>query len=213
MISIEDLHVSVGAFRLNGVSFEVPTGYYAVLMGKSGGGKTTLLETICGLKRVVSGKVVLMNEDVTRLSPAARGVGYVPQDGVLFATMTVRENMAFALGIRQVGEKEIRQRVEELAGLLGIGYLLERYPHGLSGGETQRVALGRALSYYPKILCLDEPLSALDEEAREEMYGLLKSVQRYVGVTTLHVTHNVSEANRLADVVFMLKDGKVVAKG
>ena len=211
MIRIENLHVRVGAFRLEGVTFEVPTSRYAVLMGKSGSGKTTILETLCGLNHAVSGRILLMGEDVTRLSPAVRGVGYVPQDGALFSTMTVRENLAFALRIRWAPEAEIAKRVDELAGRLGIEHLLDRRPQGLSGGEVQRVALGRALSYFPKILCLDEPLSALDEETREEMYGLLKSIQQYAGVTTLHVTHNLGEANRLADLVFVLKDGRVSA--
>ena len=112
--------------------------------------------------------------------------------------------------MRAWDEQAIEQRVDEMSRLLGIGHLLARRPAGLSGGETQRVALGRALSFHPRILLLDEPLRALDDETREEMYTLLRSVQRRTGVTTLHVTHSQSEARRLADRLLVLYDGKIV---
>ena len=209
MISVEKLTVRLGAFALKDVSFTVPTGRYAVLMGKTGSGKSTLLETVCGLKPVAAGHVYLMGGDVTRLRPADRGVGYVPQDLALFPTMTVREHLAFALAIRGWEQPVIDERVRELSDLLGIGYLLERWPQGLSGGESQRVALGRALSFRPRVLLLDEPLSALDEETREDMYALLRAVHRETGVTVLHVTHSPSEANKLADLVLLLEGGAV----
>ncbi|HEX4071127.1 MAG TPA: ATP-binding cassette domain-containing protein, partial [Planctomycetaceae bacterium] len=127
----------------------------------------------------------------------------------LFETMTVREQLGFALTIRRRTPREIGRRVEELADLLGIRHLLARKPVGLSGGERQRVALGRALAAQPGVLCLDEPLSALDDATREEMYGLLSSVRQVAGVTTLHITHNRSEAIRLADVVLLMEDGQI----
>ena len=209
MIAVERLHVRAGAFSLAGVSFTVPTGAYAVLMGATGCGKTTLLEAICGLKRVQSGHIVLSGRDVTRLRPADRGVGYVPQDLALFPTLTVREHLAFALVVRRWDRTAIDRRVAELAGLLGLGHLLERGPQGLSGGESQRVALGRALSFGPRVLLLDEPLSALDEETREEAYDLLRTVHRETGVTALHVTHSQTEAKKLGDCILRLKDGQV----
>jgi ABC-type sugar transport system ATPase subunit len=210
VIRLERVSVRAGRFRLVDVDLEVPAGQYCVLMGRTGSGKTTLLEAICGLRSVASGRIGLRGRDVTRLRPADRGVGYVPQDGALFPTATVRDHLAFGPSVHRWSRSAIAERVAELAGLLGLGHLLDRKPPGLSGGEAQRVALGRALAARPDILCLDEPLSALDEETREEMYTLLDRVRRHTGVTTLHVTHHSAEAERLADRVVLLQDGRVV---
>ena len=209
MIAVDNLTERVGGFTLEDVGFDVPTGQYAVLMGRTGAGKTTLLEALCGLKAVAGGTIRLNGRDVTRLKPAERGIGYVPQDRALFQTMTVREHLAFALTIRKAGRPLVQQSVAELARLLGLERLLDRRPPGLSGGEAQRVALGRALSARPGVLCLDEPLSALDDETRQEMYDLLEHVQQRTRVTILHVTHNLAEAEQLADRIFLLRNGKV----
>ncbi len=209
MIVVEDLAVRAGHFALEGISFRVPTGLHGFLMGKTGSGKTTILEAICGLKKVSAGRVRLMDRDVTALGPAFRGIGYVPQDGALFPGMTVREHLAFALAIRRWEKASIGRRVGELADLLGLGDLLDRRPEGLSGGEAQRVALGRALANHPRILCLDEPLGALDEETRSEMCQVLRMVRRTTGVTILHVTHSFLEARQLADCLFQLKEGSL----
>lgn len=209
MIQTFDLSVQAGEFSLSGVNLVVPSQAYCVLMGQTGSGKTTLLEAICGLKRVIGGRIELCGRDVTQLKPAERGIGLVPQDGALFQTMTVRRHLQFALEIRRAPTAAIRARVEELAALLKIESLLDRYPTNLSGGERQRVALGRALSFSPKILCLDEPLSALDDQTRQEMVDLLKLVQRQTGVTTLHVTHNQEEARQLADVGWLIAAGEL----
>jgi len=207
MIAVENLTVRSGAFTLRGVSFALAAGEYGVLMGRTGSGKTTLLEAVCGLKPVVAGSVRLHGRDVTRLKPAERGLGYVPQDGALFPTMTVREHLAFAPDVRGWDARRTDDRVDELADLLGLRPLLGRRPQGLSGGEAQRVALGRALACRPGVLLLDEPLSALDEATREGMYGLLERVRRDTGVTVLHVTHSAGEARRLADRLLVLRDG------
>ena len=209
MIVVDNISVQAGEFRLDGVSLRVPTGGYGVLMGKTGSGKTTLLESIIGLRAVRSGQIWLHAREVTGLKPAVRGIGYVPQDGALFSTMTVEEQIALALVVRQVSAAEIRQRVDELAGWLGISHLLRRRPRGLSGGERQRVALGRALSFRPRVLCLDEPLSALDDDTRQQMYTLLENVRQVTGVTALHITHNWDEAKRLADCLFRLEGGRI----
>lgn len=209
MISIENLCVRAGTFRLSGICFEIPTGKHGVLMGKTGSGKTTILEALCGLRDPVSGRIVLMERDVTTLPPALRGVGYVPQDRALFQTMTVAENVGFALELRKLERSEINARVRELAAWLGIEKLLERLPRGLSGGEAQRVALARALAARPDVLVFDEPLSALDEDTRAEICELLARVREHSNATILHVTHSKSEAARLADVIFMLSDGAV----
>ncbi len=210
MIAVENLCVRQGAFRLEGVSLSIPSGAYGVLMGCTASGKTTILEAVCGLRPITAGRICLPAGDVTRLRPAERGVGYVPQDGVLFPTLSVAEHLAFALRIRHWPAERIQHRVAELAAMLRIEHLLARRPHGLSGGERQRVALGRALAFRPDVLCLDEPLSALDEHAREQMYGLLAELRRQRSVTVLHVTHNSSEAQRLADTLLYLRDGKCV---
>ena len=207
MIRVEQITIRTGKFELRDVSFDVPAGCYGALIGRTGTGKTTLLEAIIGLKPIQSGRILIGEQDVTAERPAARGIGYVPQDSALFSTMNVYEHLAFALDIRHVSKEKIVERVNELAGLLGIRHLLDRRPFGLSGGERQRVALGRALSFRPQVLLLDEPLSAVDEETREEMYSLLRRVQAESGVTALHITHNPDEARALADAVFILKDG------
>ncbi len=211
MISFSEIAVCQGAFSLQHIAIEVPTGAYGVLMGKTGSGKTTLLEVICGLRPVAAGSVRLMGRDVTRLKPAARNIGYVPQDIALFSTLTVREHLAFALIVRRWSRSAVRTRVDELAQLLGIGHLLDRKPRGLSGGEAQRVALGRAIAMRPDVLLFDEPLSALDDDTRHEMYDLLRSIRKQMPVTVLHVTHNRAEAECLADSLFDLRDGTIVA--
>jgi len=209
VIAVERLTIHAGSFRLENVSFEIAPGAYGVLIGKTGSGKTTVLEALAGLKAVSAGRIVLGETDVTRLKPAERNIGLVPQDAALFTTMTVRDHLAFALTIRKVSRQVIQRRVAELAEMLEIGHLLDRYPAGLSGGETQRVALGRALSFKPQTFCLDEPLSALDDDTRDQMMELLKRVQKETGVTVLHITHHRREASTLADVLLELTEGQV----
>lgn len=211
MIELENVSIRQNAFRLDGVSFTVPEGQYAALMGRTGSGKTTLAEAICGLRPLAGGRIRLAGRDVTGLKPAARGVGYVPQDAGLFSTLSVRGHLAFALVIRRRPQAEIDARVEELAELLGITHLLERKPAGLSGGEAQRVALGRALAMRPRVLVFDEPLSALDDDTRSEIYDLLVDVRRQAPITVLHITHNRAEAERLADRILAIRSGQVRA--
>jgi ABC-type sugar transport system ATPase subunit len=210
MIRVENLSLAQGTFRLEGIAFDIPPGAYGVLMGPTGCGKTTILEAVCGLRRIERGRIVLPHGDVTDCRPAERNVGYVPQDGVLFPSMTVAEHLAFSLVVRRWPGPEIDKRVRELAQLLHIEHLLGRLPTGMSGGERQRIALGRALAFRPAVLCLDEPLSALDHDTREQMYGLLRDMRRQTPVTVLHVTHSPTDARRLADVVLRLRHGKVV---
>ncbi len=209
MITIDNLAVRQGNFSLTGVSFEVPTGRYAVLMGKSGCGKTSLLEAIAGLRPTRSGRIVLGGRDVTHLRPSARQIGYVPQDGALFPTQTVRDNLAFALEIRRATAADIEKRVADLASWLELTALLDRKPSFLSGGEKQRVALGRALAFRPPILLLDEPLSSLDDETRAQLLELLVRLRDSHAVTVLHITHSRAEADQLGEVVFRLDNGVV----
>jgi ABC-type sugar transport system ATPase subunit len=207
MISVADLHLNQGQFRLAGVSFSIPTGQYGVLMGQTGSGKTTLVEAIAGLRPIAAGRITLAGIDVTHLPPAAREIGYVPQDAALFRSLTVRENLSFALDVRKTPRDAVQRRVHELADWLGVRHLLDRTPHGLSGGEAQRVALGRALAFHPRILLLDEPLSSLDEDTRDQLHALLENLKQTREVTVLHVTHSRKEAERLGDLVLRLADG------
>lgn len=209
MIEVRQLRIRTGSFVLSEVGFTVPSGAYAVLMGKTGSGKTTLLEGICGLRSVDSGSIRLHGRDITHLPPASRGIGFVPQEAALFQHLTVADHLAFALRVRRWPEVDVRARVAEVADSLRITPLLARRPFGLSGGEAQRVALGRALSFHPAILCLDEPLSALDDATRDEICEVLADVHARSGVTVLHITHNRREADRLADVVLHLDRGTI----
>ena len=212
MIRLENITWHADAFRLDDVSFSVPAGSYAVLMGRTGSGKTSLLEILCGLRQPSGGRIWIGDRDVTDLQAGQRGIGYVPQDGALFPTMTVAKQIGFALRIRRRPADEIAERVRELSAQLGIAHLLDRLPHNLSGGERQRVALGRALAAKPAVLLLDEPLSALDEDTRDEIAALLKQTQRSSGVTALHITHSRREAAQLADAVFQLEAGRVTER-
>jgi ABC-type sugar transport system ATPase subunit len=204
MIEIHRLSIHCGSFALTDLSLSIAGGSYSVLMGGTGQGKT-----ICGLRPITSGRVVVNGIDVTRLKPADRNIGYVPQDLALFPTMTVREHLEFALRLRRCPAAFIRERVAELAQVLQIEPLLARRTRGLSGGESQRVALGRALSFHPRVLLLDEPLTALDEQTRDRLCELLRTVQRDQGLTILHVTHGRAEARQLADRLLVLDQGRL----
>lgn len=209
MIALENASIRSGSFALSGLNLAIPEGAYAVLMGGTGQGKTTILEAICGLRPVTSGRVVLGGVEMTRWKPGDRGVGYVPQDLALFPQMNVREHLEFALRIRRYANPVIQDRIAELAHVLGIEPLLARRVRHLSGGEAQRVALGRALSFHPRTLLLDEPLNALDEATRDRLCDLLCSIQKSTGLTTLHVTHSRSEARLLADRLILLEAGRL----
>lgn len=208
MIHFDDVDIRLNGFALRKVRFSVPTGAYAVLMGRTGCGKTTILEAACGLRPIAAGRVYLMDRDVTGLPPGRRNLGLVPQDGALFSTMTVEEHLGFSLRIRKTARKEVARRVGELAEWLDIAHLLHRPPYGLSGGERQRVAIGRALAAKPDVLCLDEPLSALDEQTHAGMMRLLKQIHKKTGVTVLHITHNRREARTLAELLIVIKNGE-----
>ena len=211
MIEAKELLLQAGELRFAGQSWCIPAGAYAVLMGSTGCGKTTLLETLIGLRKPASGSILLHGLDVTGLDPALRNIGYVPQDGALFETMSVEEQLGFALTVRGVPRDARRARVRELAAWIGVESQLERRTRGLSGGERQRVALGRALAAKPKLLILDEPLSAVDQDTRSSMYELLERVHAELKMTVLHVTHFMEEAQRLG-THFLRMDGAGISQ-
>ena len=199
MIHLDAIAIRQGTFRLGPVSLAVPAGGYVALMGPTGCGKTSLIEVVAGLRSPAAGRVRLRGTNATDWPPAARGLGYVPQDAAVFRTLTVRENLAFALRVREWGEAARAARVNELADWLGLAGLLDRRAVGLSGGEARRVALGRALAFRPDILLLDEPLSSLDEPTRDGLIELLLALKATRATAILHVTHSPTEAARLAD--------------
>ena len=210
MIQLDQLTWKIaGRTILQDVTVTMPANTYAVMMGSTGCGKTTLLEIICGLRKPTSGRVLLDGVDVTNLEPRDRGIGYVPQDLALFPGLRVRDQIGFAPTLRGVPPAELKQRVDQLAGQFGITPLLDRLPDMLSGGEKQRVALARALAAQPKLLLLDEPLSALDESMRAEAVALLQRVQQEHALTVLHVTHSSSEAAALGTLHLRMAAGRL----
>ena len=206
-LRIEKLCFAIGDFRLKEVDLEVAPAEYFVLLGPPGSGKTLLLECLCGLKRITSGRISVDGDDVTRLEPRKRRMGYVPQDYALFPHLSVERNIRFGLRARHLGRAESRRRTAETAEMLGILHLLERRIPGLSGGEKQRVALARALVIRPRVLLLDEPVSTLDESTRESICLELRRLQREFRVTTVHVCHGIEEALSLADRAGVFRSG------
>jgi ABC-type sugar transport system ATPase subunit len=195
-LRVTGLIVHSGAFQLGPLDLQLASGEYLALMGRTGCGKSTTLEAVAGLRTPVAGRIWIADQEVTALAPGLRGVGYVPQDLALFPTLTVEQNLAFGLTLRR---QPWQSQVTELAHWLGISHLLQRRVTSLSGGEAQRTALGRALAIQPKLLLLDEPFSALDEETRKQMYQVMRQVRQRTGVTVLHVTHSRAEADELSD--------------
>ena len=191
------------------ISFEVPDGQFWVLVGPSGCGKSTVLRTIAGLETATSGKLYIGDVLVNHLPARQRDVAMVFQNYALYPHMSVAQNIAFGLEMRQVDAKTIRDRVETVARSLSLEHLLDRKPKQLSGGQQQRVALGRAIARQPKVFLLDEPLSNLDAQLRDDTRAELKQLHHQLGITTIYVTHDQVEAMTLADQVVVLNQGKI----
>lgn len=214
MIRTTDLMLRVGSFMLDQVSLWVRPGEYFVLLGPSGSGKTLLLESICGLHRIHGGQIKIGGVDVTRREPRRRRLGYVPQDYALFPHLSVRHNAGFGLaGLPRLLSGACREEIQKCLEMVGLEHLADRRPGHLSGGEKQRVALARALATRPQVLLLDEPVSALDEQTRDELCRQLRKVQRNTGTTTLHVCHSFAEMLAVADRVAVIHQGRIVQVG
>ena len=212
-VRVRDLWVALEEFHLCEINLDVVAGEYFVILGPTGAGKTVLLETIAGLHQPRKGHIMLDGEDVTDAPPERRGIGFVYQDYALFPHLNVAGNIAFGLKLRRVGREVVEERVTEMGRLLGIDHLLHRRPGTLSGGEAQRVALARALVVEPRLLLLDEPLSALDPETREGLQRELARVHRELGITTVHVTHDFEEAVAMGDRIAVVNEGRVAQVG
>ena len=209
MIDVRDLSLRAGTFRLHDVRLHVAEGEYFVLMGRTGSGKTLLVRSICGLTRPGGGAILIDGRDVSRMEPRDRDVGYMPQDCGLFPHLTVLKNVLFSLRARGMRKAAALRSAAPIIEMLGIEYLLKRRTQGLSGGERQKVALARALAGRPKVLLLDEPVSALDEPARREVCAELRRVQKHLGISTVHVCHSLTEARSVADRVGVMHEGTV----
>lgn len=198
---------------LRDVDLSIRSGEYFVLLGPSGGGKTTLLRVIGGFIRPSSGKVFLHGSDVSGLPPDKRPTSMVFQSYALFPHMTVARNVGYGLRLRRMPKSEVDGRVEAMLEMVGLAGFGARMPHELSGGQQQRVQLARALVLEADILLLDEPLAALDAKLRKDMCVELKHLQEKVGITFIHVTHNQEEAMTVADRIAIIADGELVEEG
>jgi molybdopterin-binding protein len=213
MIDIKNLSVDLGEFVLSDVSLKIEEGEYFIILGPTGAGKTVLLESIAGLHPIKTGEIWLRGKEVTRLEPEKRNISIVYQDHVLFPHLSVKENISFGLKMHKLKKQAIVERVNWIVELLSINHLLHRRPDTLSGGERQKVSLARALSTQPEILLIDEPLSALDPESRENVQMELRQLHQTLGVTTLHVTHDFEEAVSLGDRIAVIGEGQLKQVG
>jgi putative spermidine/putrescine transport system ATP-binding protein len=209
-LELENVTKDFGAFAaLKGISLSVEEGEFVSILGGSGCGKTTTLRIVAGFEQATSGGVRLGGRDLSPIPPEKRELGFVFQHYALFPNMTVRRNISFGLKGTGLSRAETDKRVDDLLSLVRMEEFGHRYPRELSGGQQQRVALARALARRPKVLLLDEPLSALDAKIRVHLRGELRAIQRDLGVTTLYVTHDQEEALSLSDRVVLMKDGAI----
>ncbi|MEA5620559.1 ABC transporter ATP-binding protein [Cronbergia sp. UHCC 0137] len=191
------------------ISFEIPDGEFWVLVGPSGCGKSTILRTIAGLETITSGKLFIGDRLMNDIPARQRDVAMVFQNYALYPHMTVAQNIAFGMEMRKVNPKMIQERVKTVARSLSLEHLLDRKPKQLSGGQQQRVALGRAIARQPQLFLLDEPLSNLDAQLRDDTRAELKQLHQQLGITTIYVTHDQVEAMTLADQIVVLNQGKI----
>jgi molybdate/tungstate transport system ATP-binding protein len=206
LLKIENLSYKLGDFKLDNINFNVNQGEYFVLLGKSGSGKTLLLESIAGFHKI-EGKINFGGIDISKLPPELRDIGFVYQDFALFPNLNVKENIMFSKKYKKKIKEE--NSFNDLVDFLDLTHLLDRRIDNLSGGERQRVAIARALFSEPKILLLDEPLSAIDPTFRNQIMKFLKDIHRKYNLTTIHVTHNFREASYLADRIAIVMNGKI----
>ncbi|MFL5928285.1 MAG: ABC transporter ATP-binding protein [Gaiellaceae bacterium] len=198
-----------GVRAVDGVDMTIGEGEFMVLVGPSGCGKTTLLRSIGGLESITEGRILIDGRDVTKAQPSQRDLAMVFQNYALYPHMTVRQNLGYALRVRKLPKNEINRRVEQTAKLLGLDGLLDRRPRALSGGQMQRVAMGRAIVREPKAFLMDEPLSNLDAKLRVSMRTSLQQLHNRIGTTTVYVTHDQVEAMTLGHRVAVMRLGRV----
>jgi multiple sugar transport system ATP-binding protein len=213
-LKISGLHKHYGAVHaVRGIDLEIPAGEFTVLVGQSGCGKSTLLRTIAGLEDVGEGSIEIGGEVVNDLPPRERDIAMVFQNYALYPYMTVYDNIAFGLRARKTPKAEIESKVQAAAKMLAIDHLLARHPRQLSGGQLQRVAIGRAIVRNARLYLFDEPLSNLDAQLRDEMRGEIKRLHQELGKTMIYVTHDQIEAMTMADRIVLMRDGRIEQQG
>ncbi|MEX6663588.1 ABC transporter ATP-binding protein [Pseudomonas sp. W2-17] len=213
-VSVENLQKNYGSTAVfSDINCEIRRGEFVTLLGPSGCGKSTLLRCIAGLTSVTSGRIFLDGKDLVPVSPQKRGIGMVFQSYALFPNMNVEQNVAFGLRMQKVSTDEMKQRVAEVLKLVELNEFAARYPHQLSGGQCQRVALARSLVTRPRLLLLDEPLSALDARIRKHLREQIRAIQQELGLTTIFVTHDQEEALTMSDRIFLMNQGRIVQSG
>lgn len=212
MLKLENINKKLGDFRLSEVNLNIADGEYFVLLGRSGSGKTQLLELIAGLNDPDTGEIWVDNINVTRKKIQDRRVGLVFQDYAIFPNMTVYGNIAYSMKVRKHGRDEISREVEKVAIELNINHLLNRFTTNLSGGELQRVALARTLITAPRLLLLDEPMASIDASLKDDIKRTLRQLNRK-GLTIVHVTHDYREAISLASRVGVIHNGRIIQEG
>jgi putative spermidine/putrescine transport system ATP-binding protein len=209
-VELETLHRSFGdVVALDGISISLEEGEFVSLLGPSGCGKTTALRIVAGFDRPNSGRILVGGKDMTRVPPSKRDMGMVFQAYSLFPNMNASRNVEYGLRIRGTAKEKRETKVAELLELVGLGHAGDRYPHQLSGGMQQRVALARALAIEPRVLLLDEPLSALDAKVRVQLREEIRRIQSRLGITTIYVTHDQEEALSISDRVAVLSQGRI----
>lgn len=209
-IEIEKLNVNFDKLNvIKDVNLSIEKGKFVTFLGPSGCGKSTLMRTIAGLEALNSGVIRLDGEEIQEKSPRERNIGMVFQQYALFPNMTVEENIAFGLKLKKISKGELKSKVEKMLSLVDLTSRKHFYPSQLSGGQQQRVSLARALIVEPKVLLLDEPLSALDAKIRKQLQKDLLDIQRKLGITMIFVTHDQEEAMLLSDVVYVMNNGRI----
>lgn len=209
-IRFENINKSYGSNHvLKDINLDIKKGHLVTLLGPSGCGKSTLLRCLAGLEEVTSGKVYLDGKDITHVNPRERGIGMVFQQYSLFPNMSVAQNVAFGLKMKKVKQSEIDHKVKDILEVVGLSEKINQYPSQLSGGQQQRVALARAIVTEPKVLLLDEPLSAIDAMLRRNLQIEIRRIQKEFDMTTIFVTHDQDEAMVMSDVINLMNKGNI----
>ena len=213
-IRFENVNKSFGNNHvLKDINLEIEKGELVTLLGPSGCGKSTLLRCLSGLEQVTSGRIYLDGEDITDVSPRRRGIGMVFQQYSLFPNMSVKDNVAFGLKMKNVPKNEIDEKVKEMLDIVGLSDKIDQFPMQLSGGQQQRVALARAMVTEPKVLLLDEPLSAIDALLRRNLQIEIRRIQQKLNITTIFVTHDQDEAMVMSDIIHLFNAGQIEQSG
>ena len=213
-ISFENLNKQFGTNHvLKDINLEVEKGQLVTLLGPSGCGKSTLLRCLAGLEQVSSGRIYLDGQDITDVAPRHRGIGMVFQAYSLFPNLTVHDNVAYGLKLKKLPKAEIDEKVGKMLDIVGLSDKISQYPAQLSGGQQQRVALARAMVTAPKVLLLDEPLSAIDALLRKNLQIEIRHIQQQLGITTIFVTHDQDEAMVMSDMIHLFHDSRIEQSG